>query len=120
MQTAPPGDATAFARMIKGWIQRDTYRDFLATAPLASLLQARAILDDPAVVQHDAATLHRQYASMDRVVHRRPGWAIGIAMSSERVYTYESINSENLRAWHTGDGLTYLYTGDLAQFGDDF
>ena len=55
----------------------------------------------------------RIYASMDRALHLRPTWAAGIAMHSSRIYNYESINNENLRAWHTGDGMSYLYTDDL-------
>lgn len=60
------------------------------------------------------------FAAMDRVVHRRPGWALGLAMHSSRVYNYESINTENLRGWHTTDGMTYLYNDDLTQFSDNF
>ncbi len=64
--------------------------------------------------------MHRQFANMDRVVHSRPGFAFAISMSSERIFTYESINGEHLHGWHTGDGMTALYNGDLAQFSDDF
>lgn len=117
---ATPRDADAYRQMIKGWIAADTYRDFLATAPLPAVVQARAILDDPAVPRADAPPAHIQFPSMDRVVHRRPGFAYGISMSSERIFTYESINRENLHAWYTGDGMTYLYNDDLAQFSDDF
>jgi len=119
-QVAPPADAIAYKRMVKGWIARDTYRDFLATAPLNALLLALSLRDDPAIPLRDEPIGHRQYPQMDRVIHRRPGWAFGIAMSSERIFTYESINNENLHAWHTGDGMTYLYNDDLAQFSDDF
>ncbi|MFQ8805082.1 MAG: polysaccharide lyase family 8 super-sandwich domain-containing protein [Alistipes indistinctus] len=45
---------------------------------------------------------------MDRAVHKRPGFALGIAMSSNRIENYETINGENLCAWYTGDGMTYL------------
>jgi len=119
-QAAPSADAAAFKSMVKGWITRDTVRDFLTTAPLNALLLARSVLDDPTIPPRAELTGHRQYAHMDRVVHCRPGWALGIAMSSERIFTYESINGENLHGWHTGDGMTYLYNGDLTQFSEDF
>ena len=49
-----------------------------------------------------------------------PGFALGIAMSSNRIENYETINGENLCAWYTGDGMTYLYDNDLAQYSDSF
>jgi len=59
------------------------------------------------------------FADMDRVVHRRPTWAYAIAMSSRRIGAAEAINRENLHGWYTGDGMTYLYTGDLTHWNDD-
>jgi hypothetical protein len=60
------------------------------------------------------------FASMDRVVHLGAGFGLGLSMSSTRIYTYESINSENLHGWYTGDGMMYLYNADLTQFSDSF
>ena len=62
-----------------------------------------------------------QFASMDRVVAQRNGFAFGISMSSSRIANYESINSGNLHGWHQGDGMTYLYIGSTEnQFNSDF
>ena len=44
-------------------------------------------------------TGHWAFASMNRVVHLRPGWGFGLSISSDRVYNYESINNENLHGW---------------------
>lgn len=57
---------------------------------------------------------------MDRVVHRQQGYAFGISMYSNRIQNYEDMNNENRKGWYTGDGMTYLYNGDLAQFSDNF
>jgi hypothetical protein len=57
---------------------------------------------------------------MDRSVHLRPGWGLGLSLSSSRIYNYESINGENLHGWFTGDGVTYVYNNDLSQLSDDF
>lgn len=62
----------------------------------------------------------RIYAAQDRVVHRRPGWTFALSLSSRRVARYESINGENLRAWHTADGMTYLYDDDLGHYVDGY
>ena len=61
------------------------------------------------------------FASMDRVVAQRANFAFGISMSSSRIFNYESINSDNLHGWFSGDGMTYLYTGaGETQFSGDF
>ncbi len=62
-----------------------------------------------------------QFAGMDRVVALRKDFGVGISMSSTRIADYESIHSENLHGWFTGDGMTYLYIGEVErQFANDF
>ena len=120
-ESAPPADAAMFRAMAKGWIRRDTYRDYLVNAPLEAIPAAQRLLTDAAIPAAPELVGHWSYAAMDRVIHRRPGFAVALGISSERVYTYESINRENLRAWYTGDGFLQVYTpNDLAQFADDF
>lgn len=67
-----------------------------------SLMRTREVKQTPNVS-------HIQFADMDRIVHHRDDWSFGIAMHSDRVGNYESINGENLKGWHTADGMTYLY-----------
>jgi hyaluronate lyase len=105
---------------IKRWLLDDTSRDYSSGMALDLIPEARRLLDDGATPAADLPSASRIYASMDRAAHLRPRWAVGIAMHSSRVYNYESINSENLAGWHTGDGMTYLYTSDLTQFSDTF
>ncbi len=120
-ESAPPQDAANFRAMAKGWIGRDTYRDYLTNAPLEAIPVAQRTLDGPAIPAAPELVGHYPFPAMDRAVHRRPGFAAALSMSSERVYTYESINREHLRAWYTGDGFVQVYTpDDLAQFADDF
>jgi hyaluronate lyase len=119
-EIAPPADAAAFKSMVKGWIQADQYRDFLKTAPVPMLGLAKTVREDPSVTPPSAPVRHQAYPSMDRIVHRRPSYAFAISMSSQRIFNYESINQENLHGWYTGDGMTYLYNEDLAQYADGF
>jgi hyaluronate lyase len=61
------------------------------------------------------------YYNNDRAIHRGPGWSFGIAACSARIARYESVNLENLRGWHTGDGMTTLNVAtDRNQFSDAF
>ncbi|MCX6630972.1 MAG: polysaccharide lyase beta-sandwich domain-containing protein [Candidatus Solibacter sp.] len=119
-QYAPPAEAVPLRSAIKRWLQDDTSRDYSSGLALDLIGDARRILDDPTIAPAEMPYTSRVYASMDRVVHLRPTWAAGIAMHSTRIYNYESINSENLKGWHTSDGMVYLYNADLTQFADTF
>jgi hyaluronate lyase len=119
-EVAPSADAQAFDEMIKYWLQLDSDKTFLEQVPIDMIIAANEILSDPSITARGELTTHRQFSGMDRAVHLRPGFGFGISMSSSRVGNYESINAENRKGWHTGDGMTYLYNNDLSQFGDNF
>ena len=106
---------------IKYEMLSDKWRDFIShDAPVWQLAELRAFLNDDQVAAQAPAPCHHQFSAMDRVVHVRPGFAVGLAMSSGRIENYESIDSENVRSWHTGDGMMYLYNGDQAQYTDHY
>lgn len=118
---APAAHAERWRALAKGWISRNKSHPYLSLVGVPALARAKAVLDDPAVPATERLTGHFAFADMDRVVHRRPGWALTLALSSKRIAAYEAGNGENLHGWYTGDGMTYLYDGDdLGQFGDGF
>ncbi len=97
---------------IKGWIERDTVTPILSGAQfgVADLSRLHAI-DASSAPAAPEPVGHRLFASMDRAVHRRPGWAANIAMASDRISYYECGNGENPRGWHTGAGMLYWWPG---------
>jgi len=106
---------------IKYEIRSDQWRDFLLNdAPVWQLAELRAFLNDHQIPAQAPEPYHHHFSAMDRVVHVRPGFAVGLAMSSNRIENYESIDSENMMAWHTSDGMMYLYNGDQAHYTDHF
>ncbi|WP_328322162.1 polysaccharide lyase 8 family protein [Streptomyces sp. NBC_00388] len=120
---APDAERLRWQGMIKGWIERDTTTPIL-TSPqfgVADLSRLQAVAEAPVVATPEPVA-HRLFASMDRAVHRRPGWAANIAMSSERISYYECGNGENLHGWHTGAGMLYWWPGKQAndQYTDWF
>ncbi|MHA6481994.1 polysaccharide lyase family 8 super-sandwich domain-containing protein [Paenibacillus sp. strain BS8-2] len=117
---ASPTDATAFKRMVKYWMQNDTFSSLLTTSSIHVIEKATALLNNNTIAPRDELLAYRQYAGMDRAVQLRPGYGYGISMHSNRVANYESINAENGQAWHTADGMTYLYNNDLSQFTDNY
>lgn len=119
-QFAPFADSLAIRGLVKEWIAGDTYRSFYDDATINMIVLAKEIASDPSVVARSVSPANHQFVRMDRTVHRQPDYDFAVAMHSTRISNYESINSENKKAWHTADGMTYLYNGDLAQFSDDF
>lgn len=110
--------------LVKGWIQRDYYSPVLADTDLsvAALARLKAVRDDNAVTALGEPTGHRLFPSMDRAVHRRPGWAASISMASKRMGLYETGNGENLRGWHAGAGMLQWWGDTYAngQYTDAF
>ncbi|MFD6432766.1 polysaccharide lyase 8 family protein [Streptomyces venezuelae] len=118
---APAEYARRWRAMAKGWIRRNENTPYLGLVGIPALARAKAVLDDASVLAGDRLTGHFVFADMDRVVHRRPGWALTLSLSSRRIAAYEAGNGENLHGWYTGDGMTCLYDGDdLGRFGDGF
>ncbi|MFF1835486.1 polysaccharide lyase 8 family protein [Streptomyces sp. NPDC058231] len=115
-----PGEtADRFTALVKQWIAEDTYRDFLAATDLATLVAARRIIASPVPPRGPLVT-HKQHPRMDKASHHRPSFALGISAYSSRIYNYESIQNENLHAWHLSDGMVLLYTDDLGHYSEDY
>ncbi|NRQ35579.1 polysaccharide lyase 8 family protein [Nonomuraea sp. NN258] len=117
---APEPHRSGLRALAKGWMLRDERHPYLERAPAAAVRAAVEVAADPEIPAAPGPTGHFVFPAMDRVVHRRPGWSFAISMSSARTSAYEAINGENLRGWYTGDGMTYLYPGGPAGYGDDF
>ncbi|MGA5270669.1 polysaccharide lyase 8 family protein [Streptomyces lydicamycinicus] len=109
--------------MIKGWIARDRTLPVLTDRqyPVADLARLGEIARSPAAPAPEPVG-HRLFPAMDRAVHRRPGWAAGLAMASDRIAYYENGNGENPRGWHTGAGMLSWWGADFGgdQYTDAF
>lgn len=87
---------------------------------LPQLAVALDIMTDASQAPRPELTGTFVFGAMDRVLHRRPGWATAFAMHSLRMADYETGDKENLRGWYTADAATYLYTDDLFQYDDGY
>ncbi len=119
-QFAPAADAARMRSMVKYWAQSDTVRNFVANTPLPLLTAAKQLMADAHVASRGELVGHYHFGEMDRVIHLRPGFGLGLSLSSSRMANFESINGENMRGWYTGDGMTALYNADLNQYGDSY
>jgi len=66
--------------------------------------------------RHDFSNV---FGNIDKVLHRRADWGMGVSMSSSRIFNYESINSQNQNGWYLGDGRTELILKDEAALPAD-
>ncbi|MFE7763716.1 polysaccharide lyase 8 family protein [Streptomyces sp. NPDC057438] len=119
---ATPAERERWHGRIKGWIARDTVTPILTARQfgVADLARLHAVAASPVAAAPEPVG-HRLFPAMDRAVHRRPGFAVNIAMASDRIAHYECGNGENPRGWHTGAGLTLWWAaGRGDQYTDWF
>ncbi|MDF2922346.1 MAG: hypothetical protein K0R57_1260 [Paenibacillaceae bacterium] len=114
-------DRAAYKSMVKKWMLEATSPIKYANLNMiSSIVQTKQIMSDASVILRAPLVMNKQYPNMARAVHHRTGFVFGISMSSNRIGNFELINQQNLKGWHTGDGMTYLLDSDLSQFKDSF
>jgi hyaluronate lyase len=126
---ASSSDAAALKSLFRTQVLADTARDFFTYDPITGIGNMTMYIasygwttrNDTSIPSRDELNATIIYPQMDRIVHRKPGWSYGVANFSTRIGNYESINSENLRGWYAGNGMTYFFTQyDLDHYQDDF
>lgn len=118
---AADADTAAFLRSTaKGWLQR-TPTPIGTSSSMLTIALSEAVLNDASVTAAPEPVNHTLFPVMDRAVHRRSGWAVTLSMASNRIAYYENGGGDNLRGWHTGDGMLYTYLdSDNTQYDDAF
>ncbi|MDR6553364.1 polysaccharide lyase family 8 super-sandwich domain-containing protein [Paenibacillus qinlingensis] len=118
---APADVALSIKRMAKAWIASDTtYSNYFDGLSVYDLSIVKNLLNDASIQPRGELIKNQIFAGMDRVVHLREGYGFGISMFSNRISAFEKGNTENLKGWYTGIGMTYLYDQDLGQYRNDF
>ncbi|MEY8462272.1 polysaccharide lyase 8 family protein [Streptococcus merionis] len=90
-----------------------TYQDFVLMDKL---------LNDQSVPTRNLKSYVSDFNHMDKLAMYHAGKDFGFALSmhSKRTLNYEAMNSENVRGWYTGDGMFYLYNGDLGHYSNHY
>lgn len=78
------------------------------------------IMNDDSIKPRSDYFMNKMYYNMDRFVQHSPKYSAGVAMSSSRIYNYESINNQNAQGWYIGDGMLYVYTKGKTSFDPIF
>ncbi|MBR3934408.1 MAG: discoidin domain-containing protein [Clostridia bacterium] len=82
---------------------------FTGSLSIDEIQEFNRIMEDDSIKPRENRKSSRVFYNMDKTFHVRDGWAAGIAMSSSRMFNYESINGLNLDGWYLGDGRTEYY-----------
>ena len=94
----------------------------LRACSFVDLAKYEEILNDDSIPYEYYYEYAHAWYTGDRAAQHRNGYAVGIAMASNRHINYESILQENRTGWYTGDGAFHLYTDyDTNQYdGNNF
>ncbi|MEG0014820.1 MAG: polysaccharide lyase 8 family protein [Cellulosilyticaceae bacterium] len=121
VKAAPSEYAKQYKAMIKYWITEDKIRDYIGMNNNINMIEmAKEILADERVVSRGELLGNFSYNSMDRAIHRTEKFVFALSMHSSRIRTYEDMNGENRKGFHTGDGMTYIYNGDQKEYNHDY
>ncbi|WP_254280804.1 polysaccharide lyase family 8 super-sandwich domain-containing protein [Haloarcula marina] len=117
---APKYDVEYIESLVKHHLQSDDFGEFRNHASVSAIPLAEDLLNDSTVKPRSEPPGNDVFYNMDRVVHRGTDFTASISMYSSRIANFESINGENLHGWHTGTGMTKLYTDNLGRFDEEF
>ncbi len=106
---APDKYKTELLSLIKH-VMENTGEDFAPKMQYPLISYCEELKNDTTIPPLKLLDETRVFGAMDRVVQHTSGYAVGIALSSTRIFKYEAINGENRCGWYHGDGMVYLYT----------
>lgn len=112
-----------YKKVVKTSVKSDSsykQNDYLSS--YSDISKMKALMEDSTLSTNDLTQQLKIYNDMDRVTYHNKDldFAFGLSMTSKNVARYESINNENLKGWHTGAGMSYLYNSDVKHYRDNF
>ncbi|HHO6116114.1 TPA: polysaccharide lyase 8 family protein [Staphylococcus aureus] len=114
---------TKYKQIVKTSVNSDSsynQNDYLNS--YSDIDKMKKLIDDKSITTNDLTQQLKIYNDMDRVTYHNKDldFAFGLSMTSKNIARYESINGENLKGWHTGAGMSYLYNSDVKHYRDNF
>lgn len=86
-----------------------TPASFISNLEIDDVKKFKELMQDDSIKPRTGYKTSRVFYNMDKTVHSRDDWSLGVAMSSSRMYNYECINNQNLTGWYLSDGRTEYY-----------
>ncbi|HHW7943027.1 TPA: polysaccharide lyase 8 family protein [Staphylococcus aureus] len=112
-----------YKQIVKTSVESDSsYGQNDTLSSYSDIDKMKALMEDSTLSTNDLTQQLKIYNDMDRVTYHNKDldFALGLSMTSKNVARYESINNENLKGWHTGAGMSYLYNSDVKHYRDNF
>ncbi|HDJ3125693.1 TPA: polysaccharide lyase 8 family protein [Staphylococcus aureus] len=112
-----------YKQIVKTSVESDSsYKQTDYLNSYSDIDKMKMLMDDKSISTNDLTQQLKIYNEMDRVTYHNKNldFAFGLSMTSKNVARYESINNENLKGWHTGAGMSYLYNSDVKHYRDNF
>lgn len=112
-----------YKKIVKSSVESDSsykQNDYLNS--YSDIDKMKSLMTDNSISKNGLTQQLKIYNDMDRVTYHNKDldFAFGLSMTSKNVARYESINGENLKGWHTGAGMPYLYNSDVKHYRDNF
>lgn len=105
---------------VKYWVSQNEDYYYQNIRNFNDLIMVRKLMKDSTIASDVVPYIgNKLYYSMDRFVNVQQGYTTGISMYSDKISSFESGNLENMRGWHTSDGMVYLFNED-SQFGERY
>lgn len=112
-----------YKQIVKTSVKSDSsYGQNDTLSSYSDISKMKSLMEDSTISTNGLTQQLKIYNGMDRVTYHNKDldFAFGLSMTSKNVARYESINGENLKGWHTGAGMSYLYNSDVKHYRDNF
>ncbi|UVI99737.1 polysaccharide lyase 8 family protein [Staphylococcus aureus] len=112
-----------YKQIVKTSVKSDSsykQNDYLSS--YSDISKMKSLIEDSTISTNGLTQQLKIYNDMNRVTYHNKDldFAFGLSMTSKNIAHYESINGENLKGWHTGAGMSYLYNSDVKHYRDNF
>lgn len=114
---------TKYKQIVKTSVESDSsYKQTDYLNSYSDIDKMKSLMEDSTISTNGLTQQLKIYNDMDRVTYHNKDldFAFGLSMTSKNVARYESINGENLKGWHTGAGMSYLYNSDVKHYRNNF
>ncbi|HIA6639409.1 TPA: polysaccharide lyase 8 family protein [Staphylococcus aureus] len=112
-----------YKQIVKTSVESDlSYKQTDYLNSYSDIDKIKSLMADSTISTNGLTQQLKIYNDMDRVTYHNKelDFAFGLSMTSKNIARYESINGENLKGWHTGAGMSYLYNSDVKHYRDNF
>ncbi|UMT80244.1 polysaccharide lyase 8 family protein [Staphylococcus roterodami] len=112
-----------YKKIVKTSVKSDSsYKQTDYLNSYSDIDKMKKLMENKSISNNGITQQLKIYNDMNRVTYHNKDldFAFGLSMTSKNIARYESINNENLKGWHTGAGMSYLYNSDVKHYRDNF